>query len=188
MGRIGQANWCQLFSEVVLLLLHRHTSGILCLYSNCALNVHAIAVMPPTTPSMIAVFVLQLSGWPYQPPAGDQTCLGYLLRDVSWVEDLGMQRLLLPEQTYGTLPPPPSNRNAGLMIVCCVFVLLSRTVFVFSMHALTTSKAASDANPKNVIAHLLVCKLRIFDRRSRDSIHHLARLSFSFYHSCIASH
>lgn len=35
-----------------------------------------------TTPKMVniatAVFDFQLAGWQYQPPEGDQTCLGYL--------------------------------------------------------------------------------------------------------------
>ena len=34
--------------------------------------------------NMTAVLAFQFLGWPYQPPAGDQTCFG-----------------------YGTLPPPP---------------------------------------------------------------------------------
>lgn len=35
-------------------------------------------VMPTTTPPMTAVFPFQFFGCEYQPPAGDQTCLGYL--------------------------------------------------------------------------------------------------------------
>jgi hypothetical protein len=58
--------------------LDRHTSGILYLCSLSALTLHAIAVIPTTTPSMIAVFARQFLGCAYQPPAGDQTCLGYL--------------------------------------------------------------------------------------------------------------
>lgn len=55
-----------------------HTSGILYLCSLSALTVQAMAVIPTTTPSMTAVFARQFLGWAYQPPAGDQTCLGYL--------------------------------------------------------------------------------------------------------------
>ncbi|KAI1823877.1 ribonuclease III domain-containing protein [Xylaria intraflava] len=36
--------------------------------------------MPRTTAKATAVFAFQLEGWAYQPPEGDQTCLGYLLR------------------------------------------------------------------------------------------------------------
>lgn len=54
------------------------TSGILYLCSLSALKFHAIAVTPNTTPSMMAVFARQFLGWAYQPPAGDQMCLGYL--------------------------------------------------------------------------------------------------------------
>lgn len=39
---------------------------------------HAIAVIPMTTSPITAVFAFQLAGCPYHPPAGDQTCLGYL--------------------------------------------------------------------------------------------------------------
>jgi hypothetical protein len=34
--------------------------------------------MPIMTTPMIAVFAFQFEGCEYQPPAGDQTCLGYL--------------------------------------------------------------------------------------------------------------
>lgn len=30
---------------------------------------------------MTAVFCFQLAGWAYHPPAGDQTCLGYLVHN-----------------------------------------------------------------------------------------------------------
>lgn len=39
---------------------------------------HAIAVIPMTTTPITAVLAFQLAGCPYHPPAGDQTCLGYL--------------------------------------------------------------------------------------------------------------
>lgn len=53
-------------------------SGILYLNSRSALMFHAIAVIPAMTTPIIAVFAFQLAGCAYQPPAGDQTCLGYL--------------------------------------------------------------------------------------------------------------
>lgn len=51
-------------------------SGILVRTSRSALIFHVTAVMKIPIKPMIAVFVRQLAGWPYQPPAGDQTCLG----------------------------------------------------------------------------------------------------------------
>jgi hypothetical protein len=62
--------------HVLFPMLDKHTSGILYLCSLSALTLHAIAVIPTTTPSMIAVFARQFLGCAYQPPAGDQTCLG----------------------------------------------------------------------------------------------------------------
>lgn len=59
-------------------------SGILYRTSRCALMFQQIAVNPTIMAPNIAVFARQLCGCPYQPPAGDQTCLG-----------------------YGILPPPP---------------------------------------------------------------------------------
>ncbi|KAF2154156.1 hypothetical protein K461DRAFT_223194, partial [Myriangium duriaei CBS 260.36] len=43
-----------------------------------ALVVHTAAVIAKIVPNMMAVLAFQLAGWLYQPPAGDQTCLGYL--------------------------------------------------------------------------------------------------------------
>lgn len=74
-------------SSQSLHVLGRHTSGILYLCSLSALTLHAIAVIPTTTPSMMAVFARQFLGWAYQPPAGDQTCLGYLLVAMSSATD-----------------------------------------------------------------------------------------------------
>lgn len=47
-------------------------------YSLSALSFHIIAVIPTITTLKNAVFAFQFAGWEYQPPAGDQTCLGYL--------------------------------------------------------------------------------------------------------------
>lgn len=97
-------------------MLDKHTSGILYLCSLSALTLHAIAVIPTTTPSMMAVFARQFLGWAYQPPAGDQTCLGYLLSQCR-------QPLILTAWlargccTYGTLGPPPISACVGFIIV-----------------------------------------------------------------------
>jgi hypothetical protein len=56
----------------------RPCSGILSRYSRFALTIQAMPTMLPRTRPMTAVLALQLAGWEYQPPAGDQTCLGYL--------------------------------------------------------------------------------------------------------------
>lgn len=37
-----------------------------------------MAVIPNMIAIIIAVFVFQFAGCEYHPPAGDQTCLGYL--------------------------------------------------------------------------------------------------------------
>ena len=51
-------------------------SGILCLYSMSALIFHTTAVIPTMATMTTAVLAFQLAGWAYQPPDGDQTCLG----------------------------------------------------------------------------------------------------------------
>ena len=61
----------------------RPSSGNLVLTSRSALTFHIKAVMPKMTTPKIAVFAFQFAGWAYQPPEGDQTCLGYL---VEWLE------------------------------------------------------------------------------------------------------
>jgi hypothetical protein len=53
-------------------------SGILSRYSFCALTVQTMAVMPRRAAPMTAVLAFQFVGCAYQPPAGDQTCFGYL--------------------------------------------------------------------------------------------------------------
>jgi hypothetical protein len=59
---------------------NRPCSGILSRYSSLALTVQAIPTMLASTRPTTAVLPFQLAGWAYQPPAGDQTCLGYLQR------------------------------------------------------------------------------------------------------------
>lgn len=61
---------------------NRPGSGILSRCSRSALMPKATAAMPITTAPMMAVLALQLAGWAYQPPAGDQTSLGYLCSKV----------------------------------------------------------------------------------------------------------
>jgi len=41
-----------------------------------------------------AVFAFQFFGWEYQPPAGDQTCLGYLELGKNVDEEGGIWQLL----------------------------------------------------------------------------------------------
>lgn len=98
------------------LMFDKHTSGILYLNSLSALTLHAMAVIPTTTPSIMAVFARQFLGWAYQPPAGDQTCLGYLLSQcrqplipTSWLNGISC--------TYGTLGPPPMSACVGFIVV-----------------------------------------------------------------------
>jgi hypothetical protein len=45
-------------------------------YSRSALIFHTMAVMPKMMTPKTAVLAFQLAGCVYQPPAGDQTCLG----------------------------------------------------------------------------------------------------------------
>jgi hypothetical protein len=56
----------------------RPGSGILWRYSSSESIFHTIATIPKMVRPAIAVLRFQLLGWAYQPPAGDQTCLGYL--------------------------------------------------------------------------------------------------------------
>ena len=53
-------------------------SGNLVLISRSALTLHVKVQMPAMTAAMMAVLAFQLAGCAYQPPDGDQTCLGYL--------------------------------------------------------------------------------------------------------------
>jgi hypothetical protein len=53
---------------------------------------HTKAVIPKITTPKTAVFAFQFLGWAYQPPAGDQTCLGYL--GALELELTGMEREL----------------------------------------------------------------------------------------------
>jgi hypothetical protein len=57
---------------------NRPSSGNFVRVSLSALNFHIIAVTPKMTTPKIAVFPFQFEGCEYQPPDGDQTCLGYL--------------------------------------------------------------------------------------------------------------
>lgn len=53
-------------------------SGLRAHVSRSALNFHVMATMAVMTAPAMMVLPFQLAGWAYQPPAGDQTCLGYL--------------------------------------------------------------------------------------------------------------
>lgn len=44
--------------------------------------------IPRMTAPMTAVLAFQFEGWVYQPPAGDQMCLGYLQRVLSQNQNL----------------------------------------------------------------------------------------------------
>lgn len=57
---------------------NRPSSGNLVLVSRSALSFHINPVRPMMTAPITAVFAFQFDGCEYQPPAGDQTCLGYL--------------------------------------------------------------------------------------------------------------
>lgn len=57
---------------------NRPGSGYLVRSSNWALTDQTRAVIPKMTAPNTAVFAFQFAGWAYQPPAGDQTCFGYL--------------------------------------------------------------------------------------------------------------
>lgn len=52
---------------------------------------------PNITTPKTAVFAFQFAGWEYQPPAGDQTCLGYLsyirIEDEELIEAIGLRYL-----------------------------------------------------------------------------------------------
>lgn len=61
---------------------NRPCSGILSRYSRLALAMKATPTIPVRTRPMTAVLPFQLAGCAYQPPAGDQTCFGYLTRSV----------------------------------------------------------------------------------------------------------
>lgn len=53
-------------------------SGLRANSSRSALNFHVTATMAAMTAPATIVLPFQLAGCAYQPPAGDQTCLGYL--------------------------------------------------------------------------------------------------------------
>jgi hypothetical protein len=55
---------------------HSHGSGFRAHVSLSALKDHVAATTPTMTAPAIMVLAFQLAGWAYQPPAGDQTCLG----------------------------------------------------------------------------------------------------------------
>jgi hypothetical protein len=80
---------------------NRPGSGILSRYSWSAENFQTIATTMTIPAPAMAVLAFQFAGWQYQPPAGDQTCFGYL-----GSQQLGPERHSQP-QTHGIFPPPP---------------------------------------------------------------------------------
>jgi hypothetical protein len=58
------------------LAYHCPGSGLCAQVSRSALNFQVTATMPAMTTPAIRVLARQLEGCAYQPPAGDQTCLG----------------------------------------------------------------------------------------------------------------
>ena len=83
------------------------SSGNFVRTSLSALSFHIIAVSPTITTPNTAVFAFQFEGCEYQPPAGDQTCLGYLAWSNCVPRILCIRGLFAGELTYGILPPPP---------------------------------------------------------------------------------
>lgn len=81
----------------------RPGSGILSRYSRSALMPKATAATPMTKAPIMAVLAFQLAGWAYQPPAGDQTSLGYLRSKICQ----NARRMRSEKQTHGIFPPPP---------------------------------------------------------------------------------
>ena len=82
--------------------------------------------MPVITTPMIAVFVFQFFGCEYQPPAGDQTCLGYLYRMINWCRtEVARMRLCVRNlsscalRDCGTFLEVALQSIRGLMRVIC---------------------------------------------------------------------
>lgn len=55
---------------------HSPGRGLCAQVSLSALNFQVTATMAAMTAPAMIVLPFQLAGWVYQPPAGDQTCLG----------------------------------------------------------------------------------------------------------------
>lgn len=95
----------------------RPSSGILSRCSSLALSIQTPARTPDITAPMTKVLAFQFAGWAYQPPAGDQTCLGYLVQQrvrSAW-------STALAACSYGIFPPPPIVNR-----VCCGSVVAGR--------------------------------------------------------------
>jgi hypothetical protein len=71
-------SWCWRGVAYYRLGKNLFDSGILSRYSFSALTLQTMAVIPTRTAPKTAVLAFQFAGCAYQPPAGDQTCLGYL--------------------------------------------------------------------------------------------------------------
>lgn len=77
---------------------------------------HTIAVSPNMTTPIIAVFAFQLAGCAYHPPAGDQTCLGYLELNKPTRQNGGSKShgAHYFRFTYGIFPPLECETEAPL--------------------------------------------------------------------------
>lgn len=65
---------------------------------------------------MTAVLAFQFAGWAYQPPAGDQTCFGYLGGEA--VREASIEPLR--GYSYGIFPPPPIVESISAVLWGCV--------------------------------------------------------------------
>lgn len=91
----------------------RPSSGILSRYSRLAPSIQTEPTMPTSAVPIIKVLAFQFPGWAYQPPAGDQTCFGYLDSDRS---KYARSRALVCF-AYGIFPPPPIVNRVVVVVV-----------------------------------------------------------------------
>lgn len=107
-------------------------SGILSRLSRSALRLQVTAITPSIAAPRTAVLAFQFAGRAYQPPAGDQTSLGYLKSQLLPVQPASSQHPALntsqtpAEDTHCILAPPPiliaipdSTRWKCLLIARC---------------------------------------------------------------------
>ncbi|KAK7518175.1 mitochondrial 54S ribosomal protein mL44, partial [Phyllosticta citriasiana] len=80
--------------------------GILLRFSRLALAVKSAAAIPTSTEPMTAVLVFQFLGCPYQPPAGDQTCLGCPFLQLHQPQAVPQFRRIPLARLQSTVPAP----------------------------------------------------------------------------------
>lgn len=73
-----------------------------------------MAVIPIITAAMTAVFAFQFAGCEYHPPAGDQTCLGYLNCILAGIDD--WKSTQVDRSAYGIFPPDECSIAAPFLI------------------------------------------------------------------------